>query len=414
MGVKGLWQLLLPSGRRISIETLQSKTLAIDASIWLIQFIKVNRFDPDNPEKTIQTTPAVHIIGFFRRICKLLYHGIKPVFVFDGMTPEIKMREIRERRKRRENNMHGFGLGSDGGGGGGGDGNGSKDGNEGMKRLAKRLLVQNLKRHKELEARKMKHSNVKNDDTKNSNTSNNDGGVSGAFASGFQLPNQKERQNIHKGMDIDTSSKSMQQVVHVEDNKNNNEEEEEVPKEESKNEILDINKIISETKVFLEQQQNDSSVENNNLSQHQQQQNDWDNIIHNNNDDNSSTSSSSYQIPTNENDISTQTLSSLPTKTRVDVIEKAKRQQRMQSRKEFMSVAANPDSYSQCQLRNFLKGASLSKKINEVGKIMTKNDEEGEMIASDSRRRFIFTKDVDDDNDGKDQEKGENDVDDDE
>ena len=41
MGVKGLWRLLMPIGRRISIETLEGKVLAIDASIWLTQFISV-------------------------------------------------------------------------------------------------------------------------------------------------------------------------------------------------------------------------------------------------------------------------------------------------------------------------------------------------------------------------------------
>ena len=40
MGVHGLWELLSPSGRRVDIATLQGQTLAIDVSIWLIQFIR--------------------------------------------------------------------------------------------------------------------------------------------------------------------------------------------------------------------------------------------------------------------------------------------------------------------------------------------------------------------------------------
>ncbi len=38
MGVKGLWEHLLPAGRRIKLEDLEGKILAIDVSIWSIQF----------------------------------------------------------------------------------------------------------------------------------------------------------------------------------------------------------------------------------------------------------------------------------------------------------------------------------------------------------------------------------------
>ena len=66
MGVKGLWRLLLPIGRRISLESLEGQVLAIDASIWLTQFLQAMR-DPD----TGRVVRAAHLLGFFRRICKL-------------------------------------------------------------------------------------------------------------------------------------------------------------------------------------------------------------------------------------------------------------------------------------------------------------------------------------------------------
>lgn len=35
-----------------------------------------------------------HVLGFLRRICKLLFWGIKPVFVFDGGAPVLKRSTI--------------------------------------------------------------------------------------------------------------------------------------------------------------------------------------------------------------------------------------------------------------------------------------------------------------------------------
>jgi len=35
-----------------------------------------------------------HLLGFFKRICKLLFYKIKPVFVFDGMAPAIKQKTL--------------------------------------------------------------------------------------------------------------------------------------------------------------------------------------------------------------------------------------------------------------------------------------------------------------------------------
>lgn len=96
MGVKDLWQLLSPIGRRVSIETLEGKTLAIDASIWITQFIKAMR---DEDGKMMKNA---HIIGTLRRVLKLLFHRIRPLFVFDGATPLLKLRTVQARRKGHE------------------------------------------------------------------------------------------------------------------------------------------------------------------------------------------------------------------------------------------------------------------------------------------------------------------------
>ncbi|KAA1081166.1 DNA repair protein rad2 [Puccinia graminis f. sp. tritici] len=95
MGVQGLWTLISPVARPVNLETMGSKKLAIDSSIWLYQFQKAMR---DREGKGIVNA---HILGFLRRISKLLYYGIKPVFVFDGGVPTLKKQTINERKKRK-------------------------------------------------------------------------------------------------------------------------------------------------------------------------------------------------------------------------------------------------------------------------------------------------------------------------
>ena len=96
MGVTGLWTVVQPCARPIKLETLNKKRLAVDASIWIYQFLKAVR---DKEGNALRNS---HVVGFFRRICKLLFFGIKPVFVFDGGAPLLKRQTISGRKARRE------------------------------------------------------------------------------------------------------------------------------------------------------------------------------------------------------------------------------------------------------------------------------------------------------------------------
>ncbi|KAI0925793.1 hypothetical protein AcW1_008124 [Taiwanofungus camphoratus] len=95
MGVKSLWSLLDPVGRPVLLETMEGKAMAIDSSIWIYQFQATMR------DKEGRGLVNAHVLGFLRRICKLLFYGIKPVFVFDGGAPALKRATIAERKKKK-------------------------------------------------------------------------------------------------------------------------------------------------------------------------------------------------------------------------------------------------------------------------------------------------------------------------
>src|ERR1700676_3239974 len=108
MGVKSLLNLPTPVGRPVMyvptclqtrsfndythgqtrLETIEGKALAIDSSIWIYQFQATMR------DKDGRALVNAHVLGFLRRICKLLFYGIKPVFVFDGGAPVLKRSTI--------------------------------------------------------------------------------------------------------------------------------------------------------------------------------------------------------------------------------------------------------------------------------------------------------------------------------
>lgn len=96
MGVQGLWTILDKAGNPVELESLNKKRLAIDASIWAHQFLKALKDGQGN------IVENAHILGFLRRICKLIFYNIKPVFVFDGPAPALKRRTLKNRREQRE------------------------------------------------------------------------------------------------------------------------------------------------------------------------------------------------------------------------------------------------------------------------------------------------------------------------
>lgn len=110
MGIKGLMKFLQDAAPKAireihSQQAYTGRIIAIDASMCLYQFlimIRENRSGSYNNLTNEDGQVTSHIIGMLTRTIKLMESGIKPVYVFDGKPPELKLSELAARREKRE------------------------------------------------------------------------------------------------------------------------------------------------------------------------------------------------------------------------------------------------------------------------------------------------------------------------
>jgi len=370
MGVNGLWRLLLPIGRRVSIEVLEGKVLAIDASIWLTQFLKAMR-DPESG----RVQPAAHLIGFFRRLAKLRYHGIRPVLVFDGATPIIKLRELQKRRQRREH----FAPNSE----------------AAFKRMAKRILIQEIKKSKKHELRDTSVApgfNLPDSDNLKECT-NNVGGIIGDDNNEHLAKLQQSRNSLANDKTSDRADETITDPVvegsKVIKSKQTSFQEKELRKEGRDKCTLPLQNPTLETSEEIARalQEEEWGVINDQDSD--EKNNDWGKGGYTGTTKLKLLEKSHKEIISVDIDH----LSAMTSHERKDAIENARRSQRMQSRKEFMPVAGQPGSYSKTQLRNFLRSSRLNQSISKVAQEITqKNSSLGDHVAAYPSRRIFFEK----------------------
>jgi flap endonuclease-1 len=99
MGVD-LGELVEPE--EIDFADLNDKVIAIDAMNTLYQFLSIIRQRDGTPLKDSDGNVTSHLSGLFYRSINLLEKNIRPVYVFDGKPPQLKSKEAKERRKKRE------------------------------------------------------------------------------------------------------------------------------------------------------------------------------------------------------------------------------------------------------------------------------------------------------------------------
>jgi len=89
--------------RQLSLGDLTGRTLAVDANNMLYQFLALIRMRDGRPFTDSKGHTTSHLVGLLLRTTRLMAdYSIRPVFVFDGRPPDLKMRTIRERRGQRE------------------------------------------------------------------------------------------------------------------------------------------------------------------------------------------------------------------------------------------------------------------------------------------------------------------------
>jgi len=88
--------------KEIEISSLKGKIIAIDAYVTLYQFLTTIRQPDGTPLMDQKGQMTSHLSGLFYRNVNLLQEGIKPVYVFDGIPPELKQAEIKKRSEAKK------------------------------------------------------------------------------------------------------------------------------------------------------------------------------------------------------------------------------------------------------------------------------------------------------------------------
>jgi flap endonuclease-1 len=88
--------------KKIELETLRGKKIAIDAFNTLYQFISIIRGMTGDLLRDNKGQVTSHLSGLFYRNMNLLETGIELVYVFDGVSPKLKSAEIERRREIKE------------------------------------------------------------------------------------------------------------------------------------------------------------------------------------------------------------------------------------------------------------------------------------------------------------------------
>ncbi len=90
------------SKQKVGLEQLRGQIIAIDAMNSLYQFLSIIRQRDGELLKDSKGRITSHLSGLFYRTANLIEAGIRPVYVFDGEPPRLKLRTVKQRRAVRK------------------------------------------------------------------------------------------------------------------------------------------------------------------------------------------------------------------------------------------------------------------------------------------------------------------------
>jgi len=89
--------------RQITLDDLRSRSLAVDGNNLLYQFLSLIRMRDGRPFTDSHGNVTSHLLGLLMRTTRLMGdYGVRPIFVFDGKPPQLKMRTLQARKAYRE------------------------------------------------------------------------------------------------------------------------------------------------------------------------------------------------------------------------------------------------------------------------------------------------------------------------
>ncbi len=89
--------------RQIVLDDLRGRSLAVDSNNLLYQFLALIRMRDGRPFTDAHGNVTSHLLGLLMRTTRLMgdYH-VRPVFIFDGKPPGLKMKTLKARREYRD------------------------------------------------------------------------------------------------------------------------------------------------------------------------------------------------------------------------------------------------------------------------------------------------------------------------